>query len=199
MSDLTDHLVELIERDRLYFEQHEAHRTVNPFTLEPGYVPTDPYPPGASEDDFAAFRARTGVDLPDDIKVWLRMTNGAAGFFGVDPDPQRRSIEGIWETVPDLRQEEWIPVGRDDFGNFYIRVVPKSGGRGGVFHVEATMIDELCYAVASDALHLAEFILEQDEARVSKETYGWPLNKSFVVSKDPEILNVENARFVWKD
>jgi hypothetical protein len=199
MSDLTEHLVELIKRGQLYFEQHDAHRTVNPFTGEPGYVPRDPYPPGASEDDFAAFRTRTGVDLPDDIKVWLRLTDGAAGFFGVDPNSKDRSIEGIWEMVPDLRQEGRIPVGCDDFGNFYLRVVPKLGGRGGVYHVEGHMPDELYYVVASDTLHLAEFILEQEEALVSHETYGWPFDKSFVLSKDPEILNVENAIFAWKD
>jgi hypothetical protein len=136
--------------------------------------------------------------LPDDIKEWLRITNGAAGFFGLDPAYRDRNIEGVWQAVPYLHQEGWIPVGNDAFGNYYVRVVSESGGRSGVFHVEGTMADELAYVVASDTLHLAEFVLEEREVLNSGKTYGWPWDKSFVLSKDPELRHIEGARFPWE-
>lgn len=197
MSILTEHLAELVNSRRLHFEQKRSRMTTNPLTGEPGFVPRDPYPPGAKGDSFAAFRTRTGVELPDDIKEWLRITNGAAGFFGVDPAPKDRSVEGIWQAVPYLHQEGWIPVGVSDFGDFYVRVVPELGGRGNVFLVRGTMADELAFVVASDTLHLAEFVLEEREVLNSGGKYGWPFDKAFVLSKDPELSHA-GARLPWQ-
>jgi len=197
MSILTEHLVELLERRRLLFEQTYAHMTVDPVSGKPGWVPPDPYPAGVTEEDLTAFTSHTGIELPDDVIEWLKITNGAPGFLGIGAAQRGCNMEKLWQLAVRLRRKGWIPVGRDDFGNYYVRVVRESGGRGGVLHVEGTSTDELAYAVASDTLHFAVFSLEEKEALNSGETYGWPGDKSFVLSKDPELAHVEGARFLW--
>lgn len=194
MSALTEHLVELLEKRRLHVGQMWAQVKGNPLFAKPGYALSDPYPAGITEEELAAFTSRTGIKLPEDVKQWLRITNGASGFYGIGSAQQGANMERLWELRPVLRQR-WIPVGSDDFGNFYVRVVPESGGRGGVFYVEATSTDELEYAAASDTVHFALFSLEQ--RLEGHETYGWPRDKSFVLSKDPDLAHVEGARFFW--
>jgi hypothetical protein len=104
-------------------------------------------------------------------------------------------MEEIWQLWPEWRDNNWIPVGRDS-GNFYVRAVPKSE-RGGVFYVEATISDKLQYAVASDTLHFAWFNLRHFEALESHKTSGWPQDKSFMLSQDPELAREEGAPFPW--
>lgn len=208
MSTLTERLVELLEKNRLRAEQTWEKVKDNPLFARPEYVRPDQYPAGATEEDLEAFTFRTGIELPDDVKQWLRITNGQPGFYGIGSAQKGANIEELWEVRPDLRQPGWIPVGTDDFGNFYVRIVPESGGRGGVFYVEATSTDELAYAAASDTLHFAQFSLEEslhvipefssmEEAIQSGKLYGWPRDESFVLSKDPDLTHVEGGPFFW--
>lgn len=208
MSTLTEHLVELIERRRLKVEKTRPQLKGNPM-FKPGHVFPDLCPAGVTEEDLTAFTSRTGIELPDDVKQWLRITNGCPGFYGIGSAQKGFNMERLWEVCPDLQRPGWIPVGMDDFGNFYVRVVPESGGRGGVFYVEAIGTRELEYAAASDTLHFAIFSLEErlhvtpefssvEEAYKSGKMYGWPRDKSFVLSKDPELAHVEGGPFFWK-
>lgn len=197
MSHIIGRLVQLLEKRRLHFERTYAHMTLHPLSGKPGFVPPDPYPKGAVEEEFLAFRARTGIDLPDDVKHWLRITNAPSGFFGIGSAQKGSNMEELWQLVPQLRREGWIPVGRDTSGNFYVRVVLEAGKRGGVFYVHGTNTDELACVVASSTLHFALFCLEELEAGRSGQAYGWPQDKAFVLSKDPELVHVEGARFFW--
>jgi hypothetical protein len=199
-ADLKKAIVEMLERKRRSIEEEygPSRTMVNPFTLEPGFVLPDPYPKGVTERQLRAFRSRTGVELPDDVREWLRITNGASGFFGIGSAPKGSNVEEIWRLTPEWRENRWIPVGRDDFGNFFVRVVPESGKRGGVFLVEATISDELVYAAASDTLHFAWFDLRHSEALQTHKTSGWPQDESFVLSQDPELAHVEGAPFYWE-
>lgn len=197
VPDLKARLVDLLEKHRADFEQKFGHMTVNPLTGKPGYIPPDQYPKGVTEEDLVAFRSRTGVDLPEDVKAWLRITNGAPGFFGIGWAQRGCNMEDLWQLWPEMRAKGWIPIGSDEFGNFFVRVVPEPGGRGGVFHVEATSMDRLVYVAASDALHYALFHLEHLEAYRLRRTSGWPQDKEHVLSQDPEMAHVEGAPFYW--
>jgi hypothetical protein len=131
------------------------------------------------------------------VKQWLRITNGSPGFFGIGWAQKGANMEELWQAIPRLRSTRWIPVGRDDFGNYYVRVVPESGQGGGVFHIEATTPEKLLYAAASDTLHFALFYLRHLEAFLSRQTSGWPQDKSIVLFQDPELARVEGAPFYW--
>jgi len=208
MSALTERLVDLLEKNRLRAEQMREKVKDNPLFTRPGFVWPDLYAAGATEEDLTAFTSRTEIELPDDVKQWLRITNGPSAFYGIGSAQKGANMEELWELLPDLRQPGWIPVGTDDVGNIYVRVVSESGGRGGVFYVHATSPDELAYAAASDTLHFAVFSLEEslhvtpefssvEEAYKSGKMYGWPRDKSFVLSKDPELAHVEGAPLFW--
>jgi hypothetical protein len=192
-TDLKKILVEMLEKRRSRLERKYSRMTVNPLSGESGWAPPDSYPKGVTEKDLRAFHSRTGIELPDDAKEWLRITNGPPGFCGLGSAQKSVNMEGLWQLFPDWRNNGWIPVGTDDFGNYYVRVVPKSGRQGGVFFVEANISDKLVYAVASDTLHFALFYLKHFEALETRRTSGWPQDKSFVLSQDPALARVVGA------
>lgn len=55
-------------------------------------------------------RSRTGVELPDDVKAWLRITNGAPGFFGIGWAQKGCNMEDLWQLWPELPAKGWIPI-----------------------------------------------------------------------------------------
>jgi hypothetical protein len=195
--DLKKRLVELLDRRRAHFEQKRAELIANPLAGALGSTLPDAYPKGVTEKDLRAFRSRTGIELPEDVKQWLKITNGAPQFFGIGEAQKGSNMEELWRLCPRLRDIGWIPVGEDNFGNYFVRVASESGGRSGVFYAEATMPDKLEYAVASDTLHFALFYLRHFEACQSWKMSGWPEDKSFVLSQDPELARVEGAPFYW--
>jgi len=74
--------------------------SVHPVTLEPGFVPPDSYPPGASDSVIDAFVRRTGTTLPKDIQTWLAISDAPSGFLGIGSSQGER-IEDIWKLFPD--------------------------------------------------------------------------------------------------
>jgi hypothetical protein len=161
---------------------------VNPLTLKP-ISPNellDVYPAGASELDIARFAISARIAMPKSLSAWLSISNGAAGFFGVPPVDDRCSFEHIWSQFPAFREKHWIPVARDDFGNFYVQFLTQPV-RDTVYFVE-TIGDHVPYAVASDMLRFAEFYLESEAAA---DHYPWPFDKKFVLSRDPQLAKVD--------
>ncbi len=199
MSDLRVRLSQLVKELRAPDLDKIGRSMTNPLSLEPGYIFPDPYPPGATDEQLAFFSRQFGIPFPPDLREWLKITNGAAGFFGVGSPQPDRDISAMWKQRPEWREKRWIPAGRDTFGNFYLAVphIDKNS-RGGVCFVEGTISYQLEYAVASDTLHFAEFVLEMRTVMKSyDDKYGWPFEKDFVLSKDPKILDVKTAPMPW--
>jgi hypothetical protein len=158
---------------------------VNPFTRKPivsGEL-VDVYPAGASKQDIRRFTDRTGIRLSTSLQTWLAISNGPAGFLGIPPGDERCSIEQIWNQHPDFRETSWIPVARDDFGNFYVQVALSSSPE--IVHFVESIGGYVAYAVASNMLRFAEFYLEGEKSN----SYAWPFDKRFVLSRDPELAN----------
>jgi hypothetical protein len=196
-AELKKCLVALLKRRRADTEKRRAELIKNPFAGDLGRTLPDGYPKGVTEKDFRAFRSRTGIELPDDVKQWLKITNGAPQFFGIGEAPKASNMEDLWRLCPRLQDIGWIPVGEDGSGNYFVRLMPESGDRGGVFFVEANKPHQLEYAVASDTLHFALFYLRHLEVCESRKMTEWPHDKSFVLSQDPELAQVVGAPFYW--
>ena len=80
----------------------------NPLTGKPGYVFPDPYPPGATDKQLDFFTEQFRIPFPRDLREWLRITNGAAGFFGVAPVHPARDIGQVWKLRPEWLEKRWI-------------------------------------------------------------------------------------------
>ena len=177
----------------------------NPLSGKLDYVMPDPYPPGASPQLIAGFTRRTGIQLPIDVVKWLRISNGAAGFFGIKAESEGRDIEWLWRRFhPVWRKKRWIPIGSDGFGNFYVRVATRKMVVG-VYFVEGMNSDELGYAVASDTLHFVQFSLDNESRFAATSTelsyperFPWPFDKRFVLAHDPNIVECRAAPLPWE-
>jgi hypothetical protein len=194
-----------------------------PFTGKPraaSFLP-DAFPAGASERKLNSFSRRTGVEVPISLRKWLKITNGAGGFFGIRPRRKDDDIEHAWEFWGDMKGRGWIPVARDDFGNLYVQLFPdRTPGVEPVCYVEVVGRD-ISHVVASDMLHFALFNLEDTfgihqelakskglEAFVPRAKLvrgapklpiiAWPFNKKYMLFRDPRIAHVENLPMPWK-
>lgn len=198
MHRLTTRLSDLLDAERKATASLWGKPMRNPLSGEPGFVMKNPYPDGATSQLLDDFESRTGVKLPSDVREWLTLSNGAAGFFGIRPDDEDRDIEGIWRWHPVWRSRKWIPVGRDLNGNFFVRVEGNTTDRpNAVYFVEGIGDDCLQYAVASDAMHYAEFAIEELIALDETGNYPWPLDRDFVLAKDPALKSAPATLLLW--
>jgi hypothetical protein len=166
-DDLEERLVELLRRREVEWERRRSKVVSDgkypcPFTGKPRAASSlpDAFPSGASERTLNSFSRRTGVELPVSLRKWLKITNGAGGFFGIRPRRKDDDIERAWDYWEDMKDRGWIPVARDDFGNLYVQLFP-----GGMAAVEPVCYVEvigryIAYVAASDMLHFALFQLE---------------------------------------
>src|SRR4051812_31301894 len=99
--------------------------------------PGEPIPYGLTDTDCEQFEERTGIPLPEDLRTWLKITNGPCvgpgGLYGIRPQRQELDIEGILNLVPSWATHKWIPIGADGCGNFYI--IPTNAEFGSGFPV----------------------------------------------------------------
>jgi len=211
-------------RPELFHRTRMSHGKVpNPFSSKP--VPLrslpDAFPAGVSDRKLDAFTRRTGVELPSSLRRWLKITNGAAGFFGVRTRRKEDDIEQEWEKWADMKERGWIPVAYDDFGNRYVQLFPdRAAGVEPVCYVE-TIGGYISHVVASDMLRFALFKLEdalgvheslakstQTEAFMprSKLRKGapdialapWPFSKKYMLARDPNLKLVQGLPMPWK-
>ena len=187
---LIERIVELLEERRAYREAHPITR--DPFTLKPGFRAVDAYPPGASQRAIGAFEKKYNCKLPDDLRAWLRITNGAAGYLGVDTAERGSRISEIWESYPDWKKSNWIPIARDDFGNYCVALADKSTTSPVAFF-EGIGSEYPRYLVGSDVLHFVLLkLLEFKDVAPGSSTSPWPFGREYVLKLDPSIehLNI---------
>lgn len=175
-----------------------------PFTLKQERVSSlpDPFPAGASEQKLDNFTRRSGIELSASLRKWLMITNGASGFLGVRP---RRSQDGIEKELANwisMKENRWLPVARDECGNRYVQLVSKRGKASEPVCYAEMIGGYIACVVASDMLHFAEFYLEDQLGLASVERQGdsyrlWPNDRTYTVSKDPRIEDVEGLPFPW--
>lgn len=183
--ELRAKLVDLLVARQRYRDANPI--TVNPFTLEPGFKPPDVYPPPASQAAIQDFERTYTCELPDDLKAWLLITNGPAGFFGLDTAQKGCRISEVWSYFPELRNRNWIPVGRDGFGNYYV-AMPNQTEASPVAFFES-IGSYVAYIAASDVLHFALFELLEGE-QLNQGGTPWPFDRDYVLGMDPDIEQV---------
>lgn len=193
-----DRLRQLLARLRAECEDELDKPMPHPLSGKPGFFILDPYPPGASDAELTAFAVRAGIALPPDLTAWLKITNGAPGFFGVKPAQKGCELDEILDLIPKWKLLQWIPVGYDEHGNYYVKVLTQGKDAAApICFVSGVNTDELQYAVASDVLHFAEFKLELAGAQCEGTYCGWPFDRSYMLWKDPDLEHVSDVPLPW--
>jgi hypothetical protein len=218
-SSIRDRIHELLLVVKRDFDAGLGALTVHPITGKPLRKNDliSPVPDGATERQLNSFSRRTGVALSTSLREWLKITNGAAGFYGVRPTPPGSDIETVWESYPDLRSRGWLPVARDDFGNIYVQP-----GCDVVCFVDVLRsTNAVAYVAASDMLYFALFYLEDrlglhldlaksmginlafPKARLRRAAGSpainpRPGNRKYMLLRNPELKLVQGLPFLWE-
>jgi hypothetical protein len=159
-------------------------------------APEDSIPQGVSDDTLRRFEERVGMPVPQTLRDWLRLANGArigpGGLFGIDT---RKSldIENYLREYPEWRENRWLPVAGDGTGNYYVLVVGRDDGCSPVFFVD-THEDpaEPAYIVGSDLWQFLRFLLRKECG-----DRGWPFSRDKVVMEDPAITLYDDVPQPW--
>src|SRR5437588_2811646 len=84
----------------------------------------------AASGDISAFEKAYRVEIPQELKLWLLICNGApvnpGGIYGVRPAKVR--AEDLLDELPAWRARKWFPLASNGCGDYY--VVPTEAGGG---------------------------------------------------------------------
>lgn len=151
-------------------------------------------PPGVDGAKLAHFESARALQLPVELREWLRQMNGPrigpGGTFGVGTENRRSDIGFVMDLFPDWQRASWIPVASDGAGNYYVL----SREDRGVYFVDVALDpDEACYAVASTLPRFLDFLFARELGDES-----WPFDEDSVLEKDPEIESLRGAPLPWQ-
>ncbi|NEA26231.1 SMI1/KNR4 family protein [Actinomadura bangladeshensis] len=147
---------------------------------------------GAATEGLAELRHVLGGELPPQLTEWLQVCNGTTsgpgGIFGTGTDREHINIEFHIGLYPEWRGLNWMPIGGDGCGNYYMMA---TSGREStprpVFFVDVMdNWSKPSYFVASDLFHFLEFLFEKELG-----VEGWPFVRRYVEGKDPNISSLE--------
>jgi len=165
--------------------------------VPPGYR----LPPGATDAELAAFRAVSGLEIPNELEEWLRISNGplvgAGGLYGVGEQGESRAstIAEILNLHPGWKDLGWIPVGGDGCGDYYVLSTKNPTTNGNAVLFIDCHEDELkpAYAVASNLWRFLRFHLRSELGH-----RYWPFDKVRVLEEDPELELVKGVVLPWQ-
>ncbi len=194
------------------FDRDEAIRLAFAAVLPPG----EDIPNGLSDQELTTFENRTGIQLLNVFRDWLKTTNGPfigpGGMVGIDTPRSIQNIEVTYERHPSWRANRWIPVANDGFGNFYV-LLREDSGLEPVAFVDCNIDpDQISYVAASNLWTFLRFYFtkiakdfdesegfdESEDLDDFEELYEsqWPFDKDEVMKVDPDILK-SKLPFPW--
>ena len=154
-------------------------------------------PQGLSDQELAVLAIRLRIDMPEDLKQLLRLTNapviGGQTLLGVCTQSSR-SIEATYQLLPEWHNLGWLPIGADGCGNYYVLLSKGQwGAQMPVAFIEATTAPyEIAYIVASDIEHFVRFLV-LTELKLA----NWPFDRHYVLTQDPKLMEFSHLRLPW--
>ncbi len=152
---------------------------------------------GASEDQIHTLTEQLGFEVPEELRMWLRMCNappiGPGGLFGISPDNPSLDIAAHLALCPGWRDNQWIPIAGDGNGNYYVLAGHTDFGRPIFFVDHEIDLARPAYVVASDLWHFLRFLLREEQG-----IRYWPFDKQQVLADDPLLQSYSNAPWPWE-
>ena len=172
-------------------EQRELKALMHEALLNPDELPLS----GASPAEIAAAEAKLGRRLPEELRDWLSVVNGACigrqYFIGVHPASY--DIESTLEGTPYWEGRGWLPIAGDGCGDYYVLLEDEIGHP--IAFIDQMDFEKLAYVVSSNlAIFLRRFI-----AAEAILDWGWLFDKSEMLEKDPALLTLNVAPLPWEE
>lgn len=166
----------------------------------PGLDEGQPPITGATSDDLRVLREQLGFDLPEQLVDWLMVCNGSlagpGGLFGANQQNDFLDIAG--RMYDGWHGRRWIPVAGDGCGDFYVLDASRTHlPTGGIFFVDQSDYDALCYLLATNLEVFFRQLLLDD--RDPGEGNGWPFDSKRTLAADPRLVEVQPQRLLpWR-
>jgi hypothetical protein len=156
---------------------------------EPGV----PLPTGAEDWQIDGFTRSEGVPIPDEVRHWLRFTDGPViGPGGING---LKGFQEDYEIHPVFKEKLWLPLGTDGCGNYYVLALDSSDKPlQPVYFIDCIKgYDEPNHVVASGFWQFLRFLF-QDELGDRR----WPFQPEHVLGQDPDLARVKCAPLPWR-
>jgi hypothetical protein len=159
--------------------------------------PDQALPSGTNDSEMDAFTERTGVAIPEELRLWLRHCNGAVigsgGVYGLV------EMEQQYHSHPEWVEKGWIAVANDGCGDPYVldthTLVEDTHPVYFIDH--ETYEGEADYVVASGLWPFLRFLLtrefDREKSRKNAQMYVsyWPFYEPRVLAEDPALAHYQ--------
>jgi hypothetical protein len=162
--------------------------------------PGETLPPGVSDSEIDGFAQRTGLLIPAELREWLHFTNGPCigpgGVYGIRPRREHQDMEGVYEFLPEFKQNRWLPLGTDGCGGYYVLALTSEPTElRPVYFVDA--YQEKGYKVPTYAVTSEFWVFLRFLFRSELGDRGWPFDSEVVLASDPDLSRVKGAPLPW--
>lgn len=154
--------------------------------------------------DVTAFERKHRLELPDELKGWLRHCDGApVSPGGIYPlfsrSPDQASIDWYLESFPSWRDRGWIPIASDGCGDVFLLAtrIRAPGGTHPVFFLDQADFENPAYLVASGLWRFLYFLLKSELERDQGQHVSWPFDRDAVLTEDPDLAACSGMPFPW--
>jgi hypothetical protein len=186
------------EGDSLELEVMRLLRVVRP--LGDGPVRAAP----VSADDTLRFERKYDLDLPAELKAWLRRCDGAAvNPGGIYPlfsrSSEEVSIDWYLTSYPEWRARGWLPVASDGCGDVYVLATSLGAPHGThpVFFLDQADWETPAYLVASGLWRFLFLLLKSEVLHANGERVYWPFDREAVLAEDPDLASCRGIPLPW--
>ena len=151
------------------------------------------HPRGAADDEIQRFEDEMNVNLPSELRSWLKVCDGAlvnpGCVYGLN-FPADVNIGWYLREYPGWAQRRWFPIASDGCGDIYILdceyLTPSTSTHPVVF-LDQSDFAEPSYIVASGLLRFLFFLFESEIVADRGGEVFWPTCRDKVVAVDPAI------------
>jgi len=159
----------------------------------------------ATDDQIHTFEVAHRVEMPEELKAWLRLCNGAAvnpgGLYSLFSDqPNRVSMDWYLQNYPAWRQKNWFPIAGDGCGDVYVlmgNIKLLSTGTHPIGFLDQSDFSEPEYVVASGVWRFLHFLLQNQMLSDAGKDRYWPFDEKTVLAIDPDLVQCKEVPLPW--
>lgn len=159
-------------------------------------------PRRAASLDLLAFERKHQLELPYELKAWLRHCDGAAvspgGVYSLFTRGPCASMDWFLGEYPAWRDRGWLPVAGAGCGDIYVLAsqLVSPGGTHPVFFLDQADWDRPAYLVASG---LWRFLYRLFRSEIEpRPLAAWPFDRAAMQLEDPELAVCRGIRLPWE-
>ncbi|MEY4530119.1 MAG: hypothetical protein RLZZ156_840 [Deinococcota bacterium] len=156
-------------------------------------------PLGASLQDILSFETHYKLHLPNSMREFLQVINGAyvgsQVFLGIN-STTNNEIGRFLELIPSWVQRNWIPIASDGCGNYFVMMVANEQNQPIGFIDHETGYETVDYVVSSRLeIFVEQFILREVDG--TRKLKNWFFDEKIALQIDPNILKFKDLGLPW--